>query len=605
MKSLMRFSPGIVAAGVLALLTANWVWAQNYSHARIVRLSFVEGNVTVLRPDVQTWAEAPVNTPLQEGFQLSTGQSSFAEIEFENGGTIRLGQLTLLEFTELQLAPNGGKVNHVELRQGYATFHPLPSHLGEALTVGTPCGTLTAQSGTKFRVDLDQGAERVEVFDGTVELQSNLGAMTLEKDAVLVMQPGAAEPSSLSQGITEDDWDHWVDDREARMDVSQLGSSPNGYEGNAGETPYGWNDLSQYGNWSNVPGVGYGWTPGEVSGGWAPYTLGQWCWYPGWGYTWIGAEPWGWLPYHCGGWEYIPGLGWVWFPGGCGTWSPGLVTWYTGPNWIGWRPRPHRKDGLEACGAHCGGGAVSVSTFRHGGRLTSNLMLNTNPATGELVNEPGIIPTTAAKLPGPAVATSAAQSQGFRGRPAYATAGTGTTGAGTASSGRRGTGGIRPNSSIVYDPQHDSYINSHRAPTPPQPSTTSAGATNPATPGGNPAMLQPVPVGGADPNGRAGDSQEFNQPSPSVGSYTTRPAPVGSRTGAAAGGSSAFAASPNSAMPKQGPSTSSATPSASRPGGGSHGGGGDGSAGGHSGAGAAGGGHTGSGSSRGSAGGHH
>src|SRR5208282_3439935 len=125
MKPRMRFSIGILIAGFIALLTVTPVWAQSHSHARIVRLSFVEGSVTVQRPDVQAWAEAPVNTPLQEGFQLSTGENSYAEIQFENGGTIRLGQLALLNFTELEMDPRGGKINHVELRQGYATFHPL------------------------------------------------------------------------------------------------------------------------------------------------------------------------------------------------------------------------------------------------------------------------------------------------------------------------------------------------------------------------------------------------------------------------------------------------------------------------------------------------
>src|SRR5208337_3115663 len=108
MKPRMRFSIGILIAGFIALLTVTPVWAQSYSHARIVRLSFVEGHVTVQRPDVQAWAEAPVNTPLQEGFELSSGENSFAEIQFENGATIRLGQRSLLDFTQLQLAPDGG-----------------------------------------------------------------------------------------------------------------------------------------------------------------------------------------------------------------------------------------------------------------------------------------------------------------------------------------------------------------------------------------------------------------------------------------------------------------------------------------------------------------
>ena len=63
---------------------------------------------------------------------------SFAEIQFENGGAIRLGEQSLMEFTELARDPSGSTINRVELRQGYATFHPLPSRLGESLQVGTP-----------------------------------------------------------------------------------------------------------------------------------------------------------------------------------------------------------------------------------------------------------------------------------------------------------------------------------------------------------------------------------------------------------------------------------------------------------------------------------
>src|SRR5208283_5740874 len=142
MRSQFRSFSGIFASAFITLLMVNPLGAQTNSHARIVRLSFVEGHVTVQRPDVETWAEVPVNTPLQEGFKLSTGEGSFAEIQFENGGTIRLGQFAMLDFTTLELAPDGGKINRVDLQQGYATFYPLPSHLEESLQVGTPYGTL-------------------------------------------------------------------------------------------------------------------------------------------------------------------------------------------------------------------------------------------------------------------------------------------------------------------------------------------------------------------------------------------------------------------------------------------------------------------------------
>jgi hypothetical protein len=517
MKPRTRFSWEILAVGFIAVLTVIPGWAQSNSHARIVRLSFVQGDVTVQRPDLQAWAEAPVNTPLAEGFKLSTGGNSFAEIQFENGGTIRLGELSLLEFTQLELAPNGGKINHVELRQGYATFHPLPSHLGESLQIDTPYSTLNAQGGTQFRVDLDQGMERVEVFDGTVEVQSSLGGMTIEKDSVLVMQPGTSEPTVVSQGITKDDWDQWVDDRETRVDMPPTGPSPDAYTGGTDDANYGWADLQQYGTWSNVPGQGFGWIPTMLATTWAPYSMGQWCWYPGWGYTWIGAEPWGWLPYHYGGWDFVPGTGWVWFPGSLRTWSPGQVTWFHGPNWVGWLPRTHQKDGAIACGNNCGGGVVSAATFQHGGVLTSNLMLHVNPTSGERVKEPGIVPSIEAKLTGPALSFPAAQGHGLQGNAVPAPAGSGIPNTATTSLPTRTPG---RNSTIVFDPQRDAYVNSQRVVKSQEPAASPAGTNSATKPTAKPGLIQPVPVTGREPGERAAGNQDLLQQSPTGNPFT-------------------------------------------------------------------------------------
>src|SRR5437588_11185156 len=101
----------LVCLGVVALMAAPfaaWLSAvpaqdeeqqeQPYSHARVVRLSFTEGTVTTQRPDLPDWSTAPVNTPIQEGFKLSTAENSFAEVEFENAlATARIGRLSLLE----------------------------------------------------------------------------------------------------------------------------------------------------------------------------------------------------------------------------------------------------------------------------------------------------------------------------------------------------------------------------------------------------------------------------------------------------------------------------------------------------------------------------
>lgn len=534
MKSPIR--PTILAVVISSILAVVSSYAQTYSQARAVRLSFVEGQVTVQRPDAQGWAEAPVNTPLQEGFKLATGENSYAEVQFENGGTIRLGQFSTLQFTQLELAPNGAKVDRVDLRRGYATLHPLPSRDEESLELTTPLGRLNAPAGTEFRVDLDQGNERVEVFAGAVQVESNLGDITIDKDSVLLMQPGTSEPTVVSQGIAKDDWDQWVDDREAQL--GQAAGPPASEEGgDATEVVYGWNDLSNYGNWSDVPGVGYGWSPGGVGSGWAPYTAGQWCWYPGWGYTWIGAEPWGWLPYHYGGWNFIPGRGWVWFPGGFTNWSPSRVVWYSGPNWVGWRPRPYRKDDSLACGMHCGGGVVSTNTFQQGGRLSSSLMLGVNPATGQRIGEPGVTPLASALLPGRPVARPPMAGQSRAAHRISAPHGPAQSATTQPSVAPQRHGASMTGSSIVYDPAENRYVNSHRPTNPQEPAATSPAASGFTTPGARPALVQPVPVTGRQANGMNAPNQPWNQPNPAMGGgprptpatgnypYASRPSP--------------------------------------------------------------------------------
>jgi hypothetical protein len=101
------------------------------SQARVVRLSFVEGTVMVRRAGSTEWANASVNTPIQQGFSVATSKASFAEVQFENGSTVRLGQLSRVDFSELALSSDGDKVNHLSFDKGYFTFHFILEHHDE------------------------------------------------------------------------------------------------------------------------------------------------------------------------------------------------------------------------------------------------------------------------------------------------------------------------------------------------------------------------------------------------------------------------------------------------------------------------------------------
>jgi hypothetical protein len=475
----------LLGFGAVVFLGVAAAWGQTYSHARIVRLSFVEGNVTVQRPDIAHWAEAPMNTPIQEGFKLSTAEGSFAEVEFENGSTVRLGQLSLLEFSQLALASDGSKIDRLTMHMGYATFHAVPEgqDVYEVLTSGA---TVAPRGKALFRVDVDSSEERVEVFHGSVEVAGSLGSWTLAKNSVLDLRPGTDQPALLSEGIAQDDWDRWVQEREGRVEAASNSLSPGAYSNSSSNTFYGWSDLSYYGNWSYMPGFGYGWMP-NVYAGWYPYSFGRWCWYPGFGYTWISADPWGWLPYHYGGWEFIPGIGWVWFPGSFGAWSPGLVAWYGGPGWIGWMPQsafPSRsKTNPCAQGQSCGT-AVSTNVFRNGRPVGPGTILSVNLESGKRMERPDILPERQAMLPGPVVATPARFANtelimmGIRSatlssqtiNPQPATPAPGAVAGSSPARGGSAVGSLTrhaapgPESEIIYDPTAGRYVNNSRLP---------------------------------------------------------------------------------------------------------------------------------------------
>ncbi|MBZ5516649.1 MAG: FecR family protein [Acidobacteriia bacterium] len=374
--------------GGLLLLPVSLLGQEKLSHVRVVRLSFVSGTVAVQRPGSTDWAKALVNTPIQEGFVLSTSKDSYAEVEFENGSTARLGELSKLEFTQLAMDAGGNKLNQLTFEQGYATFHFIPEH-SDKYSVKIVDATISPSGKSEFRTDFNDNQLRVEVFNGAVEVAAASGTRKIGKDKVLEYSPQSAEAFNVREGIEKDSWDKWV---QARDTQTQLALKDQAVR--ARRSIYGWGDLGAYGDWAFFPGYGYGWAP-YAAMGWSPYTFGMWDWYPSFGWTWISGEPWGWLPYHYGLWNYDPIFGWFWMPGSFGMWSPALVTWYTGSGWVGWRPV-----GVVARPRSTPVTAVPTRVIQSGQLINSQTVIPVRPGQGTVVNRLPILPMPQAMLPG-------------------------------------------------------------------------------------------------------------------------------------------------------------------------------------------------------------
>jgi hypothetical protein len=106
------------------------------------------------------------------------------------------------------------------------------------------------------------------------------------------------------------------------------------------EVNYFYNELSPYGTWVELGGVGWCWQPRIVliNHGWRPYCDGGHWLNSDCGWYWQSDYSWGWAPFHYGRWQLHNRCGWVWVPDT--VWAPSWVVWRTSGDFCGWAPVP-------------------------------------------------------------------------------------------------------------------------------------------------------------------------------------------------------------------------------------------------------------------------
>jgi len=341
--------------------------ASEVSHARIVRLSYAEGDVQLRADGGSRWQRAIVNTPVREGMELATGDGR-AEVEFENGLTTWMASNTLVEFPQLVLE-DGAKITQLTVTQGTATFYVKPGR-GDTLEVQAGQVLIRAPQKARFRVDVFGDGASVSVLHGGLDAEVHGATQHVNSRNTLAFRRAASPDISLAANPHSDAWDRWVSGRDdaqeaARGETSDYLRAPLGY---------GMEDLSFYGGWVDLPGYGYGWQPYGIGAGWSPFFNGYWGSYGGFGPTWISYEPWGWLPYHYGGWVHSPMYGWVWAPGNFSAWSPATVAWVRTPTVaLGWVPRGPR-DSATGTPANLGRGVITAMPTGVPGRSRNTIL---------------------------------------------------------------------------------------------------------------------------------------------------------------------------------------------------------------------------------------
>ena len=304
----------ILLTGVSAAILA----AQPDPPGRAARLSYVNGPVSLQPAGVTDWVDAGINRPLTTGDHLWIGDGGQAEIHV--GSTaLRLNSNSAFQFLNLD-----DQTAQIELSQGTLIARVRNFGQGQNVEIDTPSMAFTVLRSGEYRVAANPDAQTstITVRAGDGEVTGGGETFPVHAREQAVVSGSDQITYDVRSAPAPDAWDRWSTSRDSREDRSVSARYV------SREVP-GYEDLDQYGQWSNEPGYGEVWRPSRVAAGWAPYHDGHWVWVAPWGWSWVDDAPWGYAPSHYGRWASFND-GWGWVPG------PRNATPYYTPAVVGW-----------------------------------------------------------------------------------------------------------------------------------------------------------------------------------------------------------------------------------------------------------------------------
>jgi hypothetical protein len=337
----MRWTRGFIGTAALVLSGLATVNAQGYDQgydqdpsSRVLRASYLQGEVSFRPGNVDDWTSATLNYPLSSGDHLWTDVNARAELHV-GSNAIRLAPETAFEILDLD-------DNHLQIRltQGSALIRIRTLNSDDDVEIDTPTGAVTLLRDGTYRVDVsaDGATSTVTTRNGDAEVTSNDNTISVRPDETVLFTADGAS-SDVRNAPPMDEYDQWANSRDRTEDRSvsarYVSRDMTGYE-----------DLDRNGTWSNDASYGHVWIPSNVASDWAPYRYGRWAWVEPYGWTWIDDAPWGFAPFHYGRWAYSRNR-WVWAPGVVRSrpvYAPALVVFVGGSSFSGGRNYGDRGD---------------------------------------------------------------------------------------------------------------------------------------------------------------------------------------------------------------------------------------------------------------------
>ena len=175
------------------------------------RLTFVKGEVQILRKSTGQWEKGETNTIINEGDTLDTGPSYKSVLAISDiGDSVRLERRSALEIGKLYKDKTTGKVGGNLSFENGRIWVKIKN--AEKFELKTPWGKITT-SGSSFEIKNNENEKKGEiiVWGGKIEVVKGGDKLPMTSGQMLRIEGGALSSPENAGMIAKDDWEKWND----------------------------------------------------------------------------------------------------------------------------------------------------------------------------------------------------------------------------------------------------------------------------------------------------------------------------------------------------------------------------------------------------------
>ena len=236
------------------LLLAPQLFAD--SNIRSVRASFVQGSVLIDQGKGSGLESALTNMPVTDATRLTTGSDGLAEVELENGSTVRLAGGTNVLFPLMNLATDGAKKTGVSLSHGTMYLDFRKSH-HNVFYLFADTMRMEIAKDCHLRVSIEGDQALIAVFHGTISNPTT--GFTVHKNQSFRVDLKKHAVVAIAEGIDSFLTDQWDNDRRSFLRYAQ--KHRGGFNSYAASFGASFLDYGGCQAWAWTPGSGFPWTP--------------------------------------------------------------------------------------------------------------------------------------------------------------------------------------------------------------------------------------------------------------------------------------------------------------------------------------------------------